>query len=615
MIPALSSLLLSLLFTTAIFAQDGSDFFSPEWKNLLHYEKGLTGISSDIDDPAFFVALDGKHNPKHELAENVLKINAKNKEFICRFPARFKYLNRTQNLNVDETILKDCEKYQQYLADHYPKTVHLVFSSYYLESPASAFGHTFLRFSKNDSLSSDKRSELLDVGINYGASNTSSNPLIYTVYGIFGGFQGTFSSIPYFYKIREYNDFESRDLWSYELNFSEAQKEKLLDHLWELGGTWYYYYFFTGNCSQKILSLLDGVDPSWKLLDSLPKYIIPAETIKALYNVPNLVGNITFRPSKRRLFQESYAQLSSEEKKVFKRVVENDDWEMFQGNNLSSESSARILDVVIEFIDYKYSKEILFEKGPKYEWKQKLLTARSKIPDLGVNLRIPPPADEEPHLSHPTGKVKILATKTEGADDLTFKLSHRFALHDFTDRTLGSPKLSSINFFKVDFEASKKAIKLESFTPVEVASFNPWGSYFYPVSIYGIIDYSKDKLNLCTDNCRIFKGSVASGPSWSFFNERFIPFIFASSDFMYATAFNKNFEINAGIYTGFILRVSDFFSGYARYKKAYALFNKKENYLTEVTTQFHHTKHIDTSIEASFSEKRKQYMFGFNFFY
>lgn len=606
MIPILRSVLFLLFVFSATIANASSDSFSPEWKNLLHYQKGLLGYSSDIDDPTFFVSKDGKKNPIHELAENVGKINSKDKEFICRFPARFKYLNRTQNLGVDESILKSCEKYQQYLVDHYPKSVHLVFSSYYLESPASAFGHTFLRFSKNDSLSTDKQSELLDVGINYGASNTSSNPLIYTVYGIFGGFQGTFSSIPYFYKIREYNDFESRDLWSYELNFTEAQKEKLLDHLWELGGTWYYYYFFTGNCSQKIISLLDGIEPSWKLLEKMPKYIIPAETIKVLYSVPNLVGKITFRPSKRRLFQETYKQLTTEEKKQFKEIVDND--------NLEVSSNAKVLDAVIEFIDYKYSKEILFEKGPKYEWKQKLLEARSKASGSGADFNIAPPTDEEPQLSHAPGKIKLMAVKTEHQNDLTFKFSHRFALHDFTDRTIGSPKLSSINFFKTDFEISKKGVKLDSLTAVEVASFNPWGSYFYPVSIYGIIDYSKDKLNLC-GSCRVFKGSVASGPSWSFFNDRLIPFIFASSDFMYATAYKKNFEINAGVYTGIIMRPADWLSTFARYKKAYALFNKKENYLTEVTAQFHHTKHIDTSIETSFSDKRKQYMVGFNFFY
>lgn len=601
-----------LLLISKSFA---ADFHSPEWKNLMHYQKGITGITSDVDDPTFFVSKDGKHDPKLELAENILKINTRDKDYICRFPARFKYLNRTQNLRIDESILKSCDKYQVYLADHYPKSVHLVFSSYYLESPASAFGHTFLRFSKNDYIQDDKQSELLDVGINYGASNTSSNPLVYTVYGIIGGFQGNFSSIPYFYKIREYNDFESRDLWSYELNFTEAQKEKLLDHLWELGGTWYYYYFFTGNCSQKILSLLDGVEPSWNLLDKLPFYIIPAETIKAIDQVPGLVKKISFRPSKRRIFQGTYGQLGDDERELFKKIIEKDDWNAFTSSTLSAQSKAKILDVVIEFSDYKYSKEILMETGPRYDWKNKVLAERSKFSEKGTDLNIATPKNEEPHTGHPPRKFKLMVNKTEGQSDLSLKLTHRYALHDFTDRIEGNPRLSSINFFKTDFDITKKTVKLNSFVPVEVASFNPWGSYFFPLSLSGMIDYSKDKLNLCSIDCRVFKGSIASGPSWSFYNDRFIPYVFFSSDFMYATSFNENFEFNAGILAGAIVRLYSFASAHIKYQKSYAIFNKKENYSADGVLQFHHTKNVDSSIEGSASSKRKQLMMGLNILY
>lgn len=614
MIPYLSRLFLSFFIATSIYADDSSAFISPEWKNLLHYENNLTGITSDIDDSKFFIAPDGKANPQSELTENIARIKALNVEYICQFPARFKYLNKFLNLKLDEKILQKCDKYQQFLVDHYPKSVHLVFSSYYLESPASAFGHTFLRFSKNDYLSDDKQSELLDVGINYGASNTTDNPLLYTIYGIAGGFQGTFSSIPYFYKIREYNDFESRDLWSYELNFTEAQKEKLLDHLWELGGTWYYYYFFTGNCSQKILSLLDGVEPSWNFLEQLPFYIIPAETIKVIHKTPGLVRKITFRPSKRRIFQETYAQLSKKEKIAFKQIIEDDNWSLFNISDSTSFSKTKVLDVIIEFIDYKYSKDILLERGPKYEWKNQILQKRSQLSDAGVNLEIQAPVKEEPHLAHPPRKIKLLVSKTEDVKDYSLKFSHRFALHDFTDSIEGNPKLSSINFFRTDFEITKKSIALDSFTPVEVSSFNPWGSYFYPISIYGIIDYSKDKKNLCA-NCRIFKGSMASGPSWSILNDKVIPFLFLSTDFMYSTSLDKEFDFNAGIMAGAIIRVYDFFSTYLRYQKGYAVFNKKENYLTEVTGQFHHTKHFDTSFEITLAQKKKQYMLGFNFLY
>mgnify|MGYP000400942330 CR=1 FL=1 len=102
----------------------------------------------------------------------------------------------------------------------------LVFSAYNVSSPSSAFGHTLLRVSKEKlSAKSNKRKyELLDYGINYAASiPEGTNPMLYAFGGMGGIFPGNFSSVPYYYKIREYNDYEARDIWSYELNLSQEE--------------------------------------------------------------------------------------------------------------------------------------------------------------------------------------------------------------------------------------------------------------------------------------------------------------------------------------------------------------------------------------------------------
>jgi len=71
MISPLPLLLFTLLFSTSSFAED--QYVSPEWQNLLHYQSGLTGMTSDVDDPDFFIAKDGKSNPQQEFAENIFK--------------------------------------------------------------------------------------------------------------------------------------------------------------------------------------------------------------------------------------------------------------------------------------------------------------------------------------------------------------------------------------------------------------------------------------------------------------------------------------------------------------------------------------------------------------
>ena len=64
---------------------------------------------------------------------------------------------------------------------------------------------------------------------------------------------------PYYMKVRIYNDVEWRDMWEYELDFKEEELSRLLDHLWELGGIYFKYYFFQENCSYHLLSLLEIV--------------------------------------------------------------------------------------------------------------------------------------------------------------------------------------------------------------------------------------------------------------------------------------------------------------------------------------------------------------------
>ena len=44
----------------------------PYWHIILHYKKNITGgFTSQVDDPAFFFAKKGKHNPEAELEETI----------------------------------------------------------------------------------------------------------------------------------------------------------------------------------------------------------------------------------------------------------------------------------------------------------------------------------------------------------------------------------------------------------------------------------------------------------------------------------------------------------------------------------------------------------------
>ena len=84
------------------------------------------------------------------------------------------------------------------------------------------------------------------------------NGLTFAIQGLIGGYPGTFSVLPYYIKVREYSNLENRDLWEYELNLSPEEIEIFVDHLWELGSTYFAYYYLSENCSYHVLGLLEA---------------------------------------------------------------------------------------------------------------------------------------------------------------------------------------------------------------------------------------------------------------------------------------------------------------------------------------------------------------------
>ncbi|TMA26980.1 MAG: DUF4105 domain-containing protein, partial [Deltaproteobacteria bacterium] len=211
------------------------------WLKLLHYERGLFGGWHSEAEAKFFLSPRGLSDPATEL-EATLAGFFSGADVQCRFPARMAWLNGRLHFDFARLPLASCPKFEEFYAKIAARSVTLVFSSYFLNSPASAFGHTLLRLDKGDESVAGKHFELLDYGVNYTATIDTGNAFIYAVKGLFGLFPGQFSAIPYFYKVREYNDFESRDLWEYDLSLTPEQVALVVAHIWELGSTQFPYY-------------------------------------------------------------------------------------------------------------------------------------------------------------------------------------------------------------------------------------------------------------------------------------------------------------------------------------------------------------------------------------
>ncbi|WP_291516496.1 DUF4105 domain-containing protein [Bdellovibrio sp. ArHS] len=462
-----------------------------QWRKLLHFERDTFFVQeSQIDSPGFFFSKGGKKDPAAELEATIVAFFQApptdiNEHAQCKFPARYRWLKeKLKNQNVPWKDLV-CDRYLAFAKGLQGESVSLVFSSYYLNNPSSAFGHTFLRVNKSAG-ADGQRHELLDYGLNYAAESDTNNAFLYGFKGLFGLFPGQFRSIPYYYKVREYNNAESRDLWEYELDIKPAAVEMLIAHVWELGPAQIDYWYLTENCSYHMLSILEAADPQVDVLAHLDHYVIPADTIRVLWTKTSLVKRYKYRPSIRQVYFERGKLLNEEEKNEFAELVHQirTQDEIYYGPSFqkrSSESQARILDAFIDFIDFQYSKEVQ-EAGREAQLKMRVLGKRSEISVQPQDIRIDPVPEERPHLAHSSGRWGM-GYSQDTADRSWTLLTHRFALHDRLDPAWGYPTYSQITFFDLGFsygdsfgDPGEKKFELENFAAFELVSASPWST-------------------------------------------------------------------------------------------------------------------------------------------
>jgi len=233
-----------------------------EWHILLHYQPSRGGYVSEVDDPKFFNAFNGKTNPQAELEATLKALFAApttQQHPQCAFIARYYWLK--QQLNFDPVRLppQSCPDFEQWFAQLQPAGLSLIFPAAYLNNPSSMFGHTLLRI---DQANQNEQTRLLAYALNYAAATEEENGLVFAFKGTMGGYPGVFSILPYYKKVKEYSDLEHRDVWEYQLNFSQAEVYRLLRHVWELDDIYFEYYFFDENCAYHLLSLLEVARPT-----------------------------------------------------------------------------------------------------------------------------------------------------------------------------------------------------------------------------------------------------------------------------------------------------------------------------------------------------------------
>ena len=425
--------------------------YSAPWLKIMHYsKKGSKKYTGQLDGQNFFVSPLGKDDPLEELRANILLFRSsahierggEKKHPQCVFPLRYHLIQN--HFDVSDKV-SSCPDLERFMKKFNLERIYLAFSTAYPNNPASMFGHTFLRLS-----STQKNDEgLFDYSISYAAHTPPQEGGIwFAVKGIFGGYHGRFSVLPYYVKLKQYGHMENRDIWEYQLNFTRQEIRFLLLHIWEIEINSYYdYYFFSENCAYHLLTLMEAVRPSLKLTHNI-FFLSPPDAIKKVVEARGLVTSVKFRPSYRRILWQQYRRLNSKKKETFHSLL--------KGNVETQDTES--LNAAISYYQYKKHSGDELNKREQQSL-DRLLLNRSKLP-----LESAPPLPIEPALNRPErGHDRTLVALSQGYGAGAFfqEFYWQSAYHDLLANDRGYEPFSEIIYPSLSLRYQNSRLKLE----------------------------------------------------------------------------------------------------------------------------------------------------------
>lgn len=450
-----------------------------EWQTLLHYRSAPNGdgVISDADDSRFFLALGGKTDPHAELAATLAAffspdpVGGDPQPAQCAFIARYHWLHAELAFDHRRLPPQPCARFQHWIHELNATAATLVFASAYLNNPASLFGHTLLRL---DQRGQTEATRLLAYTINYAADDANHNVLMYAVDGIAGGFTGQFSVQPYYQLVRTYSDLESRDLWEYRLNLNPAQLQRLLEHVWELRGIQFDYYFFRENCAWQVLTLLEAADPALRLSDEFLLWTLPADTIRRLIRQPGRMETATARPARATRINRRYAALTDAERRLTWRLP-NDPAVATEPEflRLTPARQALLLELALDERQRQHSGQTASGiDPPPDELAYRLLTARHRLPVAAAPVRLEPYATR-PETGHASRRLGVSFGQQDGAEFVA--LTARASYHDLLEPDAGYTPDAQIELLNlvVRHTPNHGGLQLDRLTLIDITSLPP----------------------------------------------------------------------------------------------------------------------------------------------
>ncbi|OTG69744.1 hypothetical protein B9T26_14955 [Acinetobacter sp. ANC 4169] len=444
------------------------------WQRLMYADKKG---HSEVSYAGFFLSNDGKSDLKQELQANIQALFQSaepNQSVRCRFPARSQWLMQQLNISEQQLPVVTCPELQDWIGQIKPYKATLIYATDFMGNPSSMFGHTLLRLDPKD----QKQLNLVSYAVNYAATVSEGEGWSFAWNGLTGQYQGEYSLMPYYRKVKEYGDLESRDLWEYELSLSPDETRFLVQHIWEMKHVSFPYYFVSDNCAYRLLGLIDLVRPQLDLKQQFKVAAIPVETIKAIEQ-QGLVKETVYRPALETQLLSQVRQHGKSLATVAHQVAFAETIEMSKHiESYQDLDKAKILEMAYDDL-YLQLIGTQVEPGFAQPRLRQLLSLRSQI-DLDKQRQQPLRPKMDPTQAHDARHFSVNLGEVQG--EKFVELGHRQAYHDLIDPQGGFRTGTQLLFWDGSVQYRDDELKLEHFDVLNVNSYNPITPFKTPLS-------------------------------------------------------------------------------------------------------------------------------------
>ena len=454
------------------------------WKRLLYAEdttakdqKLIHKNQSEVSYSGYFFAQDGQKNIQNELNADIRALFQSaepNQSVRCKLPARSLWLMQQLNISEQQLPQVSCPEFDQWYGQIKPYKATLIYATDFMGNPSSMFGHTLLRLDPKD----QKQLNLVSYAVNYAATVNGQDNWSYAFKGLVGKYPGEYSLMPYYRKVKEYGDFESRDLWEYELNLNPEETAFLVKHIWEMQKVSFPYYFVSDNCAYRLLGLIDLVRPNSNLRQKFSYAAIPIETIKAI-DQDGVIKATVYRPA---LETQLNAQAKQHGHALAKKAHEISALEPEKIEpaiaNYSATDRAKILEMAYDDLYLQFVARQVDATFTQPRFRQ-LLGLRSQLA-IEKQRQDPEVPKVNPLASHDSRKWSVEAGEIQG--DKYVEIGHRQAYHELKDPQGGFRTGTQLLFLDGTAQLRNDTLKLEHLDVLTVNSYNPITPFKVPIT-------------------------------------------------------------------------------------------------------------------------------------